>query len=118
LSATITPLSASSKILVTTSIPYMVYSEDTWVQAAFQLVRDTTSIDSTSNVPGAYATGTTPTVYVRAIYSHSCLDSPSTTSATTYKVQAKVLNTASNRQLRLSQDGLQTSYITLMEIAG
>jgi hypothetical protein len=45
------------------------------------------------------------------------LDSPSTTSSTTYKVQFAVNNTANDTAMRINeQNGVST--ITLMEIAG
>jgi hypothetical protein len=46
------------------------------------------------------------------------LDSPNTTSSTTYTVQGRLLSTANDAELRMQQFGGSRSIITLMEIAG
>ena len=111
LTATITPKFASSKILVhisqngvgTTASNGGVYG---------QLVRGSTVLGWLGrNV--AY-TGDTSQVRIGTGWSCSWLDSPSTTSATTYKTQFKAFNSIS---AGVSSSGA-VSMITLMEIAG
>ncbi len=93
LSATITPASASNTILALIA-QYAYISDNTSVAAvAYQLVRSSTAvytIDSGGSIGAAIeASGSGSTALLLAL-SGSYLDSPSTTSATTYKMQAKV----------------------------
>jgi len=127
LSATITPLSTNSKILVMVGI---VASADTsgyihW----FRLLRGTTVIckntgsGSAATYEAFFTSGgvnispggdrVTDTISI------SHLDSPSTTSATTYKVQVKESGGAGYvNRWAINDDKGSTSTITLMEIAG
>ena len=121
MSASITPSSASNKILVLSSLTYGSNNYN----AHGILLRGATEI--------AKATaGTNPTTFAMsgnnsqsfAIYCHSIshLDSPSTTSATTYKVQVKVQSGGTfylNQSDRDNSDDLRgVSTLTLLEIAG
>ena len=121
MSASITPSSASNKILVLSSL---TYSSNNYNSHGI-LLRGATEI--------AKATaGTNPTTFAMsgnnsqsfAIYCHSIshLDSPSTTSATTYKVQVKVQSGGTfylNQSDRDNSDDLRgVSTLTLLEIAG
>ena len=114
LSATITPTSSSSKILIlisqnalvkfggTSDGPYMV----------LRLVRDSTQIHVFETQ--ILFTGTTNESNAPA--GHNYLDSPATTSAVTYKTQFKNGNSG-NGTVR-AQTGGSVASITLMEIAG
>jgi hypothetical protein len=116
LSASITPTSASSKILVVSSIAADLIKQSNVVSAAFsRLVRGSTQIVEQQAYFGA---GTSSSGYVYFPHCHSIiyLDSPATTSSTTYKVQGKLDSTASNAAFRF-QIGNFTSTLTLMEIA-
>ena len=116
LSASITPTSTSSKILVLSTLPYKSDTQATGVN--FELLRGATNlgrfaqnvsrgIDETSNYLLA-AFGQATIIY---------LDSPSTTSATTYKVQFKpVRDTTSTAYINIS--GTCTSSMVLIEVAG
>jgi hypothetical protein len=121
MSASITPSSTSNKILVLSSLTYGSNNYN----AHGILLRGATEI--------AKATaGTNPTTFAMsgnnsqsfAIYCHSIshLDSPSTTSATTYKVQVKVQSGGTfylNQSDRDNSDDLRgVSTLTLLEIAG
>ena len=120
MSASITPSSASNKILILASLTYGSNNYN----AHGILLRGATEI--------AKATaGTNPTTFAMsgnnsqsfAIYCNSIshLDSPSTTSATTYKVQVKVQSGGTfyiNRSDRDNSDDLRgVSTLTLIEIA-
>jgi hypothetical protein len=122
LSVSITPTSALSKVLVRFSIAVGYSSPDNF--ARVNLVRNSTNISqSTSGSVGqqtlvVYNAGTNvgSTMYVGEF-----LDSPSTTSLTTYKIQiATVINATEtwyvNRYAGNANYG-STSTITLMEIA-
>jgi len=124
LSASITPSSTSSKILILLSLT--IAGQDTVSGAGYQLVRGSTPIcigDSAGS--RLQITGMTP--YIASTNSASTLtasflDSPSTTSATTYKVQVgKSVNIYVNRT-EANTDGANiyqartASTITVMEI--
>jgi hypothetical protein len=111
LSASITPTSASSKILVVANLSY---SASSGRDAAFQILRGATVIPA--GVTGSVLNG----AYSFSMFSvaQSYLDSPATTSATTYKIQVYI----SADTLYVNRRALDTSFtgqstITLMEIA-
>jgi hypothetical protein len=119
LSATITPTSATSKILVLVTQNFLSYIQSGGRGGAYQIVRGSTAVsvwgpggyeytfdDSSTTVNGRNFRGTHTVVY---------MDSPATTSATTYKTQGKVTSTANNSQLQF-QDNNTTNSIILMEI--
>ena len=125
-SATITPSSASNKVLVFVTIQFGGPANG---YGYFLLLRGSTSI-----ALGTSATGLQVNVFLSSGYidgvaafraaSNSYLDSPATTSATTYKIQFASANppTAfySNRQASTDNGAyinFPTSSITLMEIA-
>ena len=116
LSASITPSSTSSKILVNVSIGAIDFSVA--MVYGFQLVRDTTNIGQ-GTVTGRTAStfgGTGNNTRARSP-SHTHLDSPSTTSSTTYKVQVRVESGSCYINYRNSGSQLTaSSTITLMEI--
>lgn len=93
LSVSITPSSTSSKILIIANVG--IGSNDGGaIRAGVQLVRDSTALNvgdaAGSRIQvGTSATGASSTI---ASASMTFLDSPSTTSATTYKVQAMDIN--------------------------
>jgi hypothetical protein len=119
LSATITPSSASSKILVLTNV--MVYNRRTNSETGggLRILRDSTFIwgDEAASAPFSsfYTTATGASTVVRANFmSFSYLDSPNTTSAITYKVQSALQNTANGAEMLTSY--VSDSGMILMEI--
>lgn len=111
-SATITPSSASSKILVLAVLNEVNKgTADNSILA--KLVRSSTDIASMSAGWTLY-TASTQWIGVGSIQI-SYLDSPATTSATTYKIQIRANQSGSS--VRFSSDGAY-SLIVLMEIAG
>ena len=116
LTATITPKFATSKILVLVDING-VYKSTSNTAATTRLVRGSTTLILMDDIAGY--TANTNTIGVGAV-SANYLDSPSTTSATTYKVQfASDGNTgAVYVQNWFNVSSGSTSTITLMEIAG
>lgn len=125
LSVSITPTSASSKILVQVCINDV--SQSAGALVAFNLLRDSTTV--TSNTTGGltdtydawFGAGgsTAETSRQRGSGSLSVLDTPSSTSSLTYKVQMRVnTDTGWINRWALNTDLAAVSSITLMEIAG
>ena len=108
LTVSITPRSASSKILV--EVFQSVFKGTSNSQGKFQLVRNATSIIEFEK--GAPYTGTASANDIGAVGT-TYLDSPATTSATTYKVQF-----AANAGTIALNDNNGFSTITAMEIQG
>ena len=109
LSVSITPSSASNKIII-------LVTSSTWISnsgfgGAYTIFRDSTNLASASGMtnivqePGASATCSLAMSYV---------DSPSTTSATTYQVY---MNVGGGNTIKLNYSGT-TGTIVAMEIAG
>ena len=108
ITATITPTSTSSKILITISSNYD--SEAAGRQPAWTIYRNSTSLSSAAGFGNGYSAGS------RLITSFliNFLDTPTTTSATTYTLYGKTFDTAA---VEFNTQGI-TSTIVLQEIAG
>jgi len=119
LTATITPSSTSSKILIIISQNIGSYcSDNSGVEGDLQIVRNSTSIFTSLNVLNARAgLGASGELRIAAQHGFTYLDSPATTSATIYKTQIKMLS-GNGRIEPQSYDGSSTSTIMLLEIAG
>ena len=115
-SATITPLSTSSKILV--DIRLGGYEASTATIMAFNLLRGSTSIATGTAGEGA---ARTMAITINGDRGESTgmlfLDSPSTTSATTYKLQMSTSGGTVALNIRESYYSV-ISTLTLTEIAG
>jgi len=126
LSVAITPKFATSKILIMFNVHINGHDAGT----GLQLYRGSTAIataDAASNrmrytAIGIYAPSTGNEQYAGALISHTILDSPATTSATTYKLQGQTLSngfrvnmTRYNTDNGNASRGVST--ITVMEIA-
>jgi hypothetical protein len=119
LTASITPSSATSKILVFVTQAYLVYRETSaGISCGMKILRGATGIvehDITPQISAAVSLN--GEIATRGVWSFCYLDSPNTTSSTTYKTQSKVATSNNNAQIRLQQNGTEESSITLMEIA-
>jgi hypothetical protein len=116
ITATITPTLASSTILVLVSAPIITNRNAAGTpHGSTLLLRGATGILEYPEFSfvTAYASST-DTAY-NTMYSANYLDSPATTSATTYKVQAKIDTTANSASIRF-QYLSNVSQIILMEI--
>ena len=113
LSATITPSATSSKILVLVSMDIIVYRQSAgYFRAQVNLLRDSTQLFY--NHFGGYSdVGTDNAEY--GANNRTYLDSPSSTSAITYKTQVQV---ASGATSKLQEGGASSrpSTITLIEV--
>jgi hypothetical protein len=114
ITATITPTSATSKILVLISAQYLAYGTGatTVVQTKAQLLRGATQILENLIANQIEGASSNP-MYVGSSMAISYYDNPSTTSATTYKLQAaRILGTG----IYYQGSNSNASTITLLEI--
>ena len=111
LSASITPSSTSNKILITWTTHAALTNGSTrgW---GCKLLRNSTAVYTEGTNYRTYGDGNTGDIRLTVPQSH--LDSPSTTSAITYKVQVSAHNTAGTQFNQASSE----TQITLMEIQG
>ena len=125
LSVSITPTRSDSKILIFANI-HGVGNSDT--QAYFRFMRDSTPI-CIGDAAGGRVQATLGSMYYNQqndtkSCSQNFLDSPSTTSAVTYKIQARTQGNGTLYVNRSSGDdnnatsGRFTSTITVMEVSG
>jgi hypothetical protein len=123
LTATITPASTSSKILVSVSVPFSTSTNQinsiTLTRGGTPIGGGTVAGSRTSAFRSAYTTSTN----TGGMLSGEFLDSPSSTSATTYQVQAKTSAgtlsfNISGGDSDLADHPRTASTITLMEVAG
>lgn len=117
ITATITPSSSTSKILVLAACTVQMYTSGSQNQVGMgmNLLRGSTTIfEDNANGEGWYFTnGYTGYHQLQGIQTINHLDSPATTSATTYKIQIKA-STASGTAK--TSDNSRTSSIILLEI--
>ena len=113
LTATITPSSASSKILVIVNQNAEAFRETDNNGIHLRLLRGATALVTATNAAFVYHVGGVSIVGVNTNFTY--LDSPATTSATTYKTQGKADTTANNGSARF-QNSSNPSMITLLEI--
>ena len=118
LTATITPKFATSKILVLISQEIGLYSNTNGqINANYKLLRGSTAIvTNTQAFELQSAQGGSGYQGGNWLNALNYLDSPATTSATTYKTQGCLTGSYSNTAIRF-QVNATTSTITLMEIA-
>ena len=110
LSKSITPTSATSKILVLVEQHHWAVGTNATVLV--RLLRDATEISSKGS--GQYGA----TMEVSVVGNFAYLDSPATTSAITYKTQCLLASGGTRMDIQTSRGGLlQRASITLMEIA-
>jgi hypothetical protein len=116
LSVTITPSSASSKVLITVAGAqgYAIHSgSQTIVTANFRLVRTATQLQEI--IGGNYNIASSSGMLFYFSPSFGYLDSPATTSATTYKVQAKC-ETSQSTTVAYTASATQIASIIAYEI--
>jgi len=116
ITATITPTSATSKILVIFSASVRSTRAANETKSQAQLLRGATKIIdmNTESFIGAQFSGATTADIIGQMTNHY-LDSPATTSATTYKVQGSVNSTGGSQAINFQYNSSQST-ITLMEI--
>jgi len=120
ITATITPTLATSKILVLISASSYIYRGNTKAGSGAILLRGATTIANynTGSIYYQYSdvrTGATTQVHLVNSQAVNYLDSPATTSATTYKLQARAETTADSAKIEFQPDNCPST-ITLLEI--
>jgi hypothetical protein len=116
ITATITPSSTNSKILIIVSAGLELYRAAINPYAVARLLRDSTEIqvyDPVLELRAGLSGGESRMMYYPSL---TYVDSPATTSARTYKIQAKLQSTADSSRLRFSNGDTMPSHITLLEI--
>ena len=117
LSASITPSSSSNKILVLAT-QFIYHQEDSSISSAkLALLRNSTIISGDTLHQAYINVGSGSIAQFMFQYPFMVLDSPSTTSAITYKTQGRVENTANSSFMQTGYSSAK-SHITLMEIDG
>ncbi len=110
LNASITPSATTSKILVLTDIEFYVAGSSQGINGFLKVVRDSTDIVQRRSQ--SYSQDGTGVEYENQV-SFAYLDSPSTTSSTTYKIQFR-LGAGSSVSINHSSD--KTGSLTLLEV--
>jgi hypothetical protein len=114
--ATITPTSATSKILVLICAEYFLNRTAAFIGGAAAVLRGATTIVNYPAETNPFINaGGASTISLGDLMSIIYLDSPATTSATTYKLQAAVERTANSASTTF-QYSSAPSTITLLEI--
>jgi len=122
LTASITPSSTSSKILVLVSQDYHIEStlSTNAILGGFKVLRDSTTLytgsDDGNSFGIRFVSGATGNQVYNNNWHFSIVDSPSSTSSITYKTQARTYNTDSRFRLNNQINGTSISTITLMEV--
>lgn len=117
LSLSITPTASTSKILIIVNQQYLLDRATNNSSCVMQILRGSTSIfDVGDAVTGPYIlAGGTNYVNLGGNHPMTYLDSPATTSSTTYKIQAKLYATTNSNAL-ICQHNNSKSVMTLLEI--
>ena len=117
LSASITPSSASNKIFIIVNQAHKTQDPSALsAGSAIKLVRDSTDIYADVRpYENFMQIGSASNIQYYDRYNLNYLDSPSTTSATTYKTQGRAYQ--SGDELVVQPEGIEST-ITLMEVAG
>ena len=116
LTASITPSSASSKILVMVSQPTTLFRFSDAIKGFVYLMRGSTDIVPSEQTPGFTFSGSS-LAEVYTLWTYNYLDSPATTSSVTYKTQGRVSTTANSGVIYFQlQAANAPSTMILMEI--
>ena len=116
ITCSITPTLATSKVLVLINGQCYAYKSNNGATSDFRIMRDATAILTCDGATGYFAIGAkvgVNAVEFGTVVSTAYLDSPATTSAVTYKLQA-AWNQA--EELIFQFNSAHTSTIVLMEI--
>ena len=114
LSVTITPTSATSKIMIIATMPITYVINGVGAVHNYglsNLVRTSTQLQETVFGNYNYASSNNPNLYIPVAFSY--LDSPATTSATTYKTQSKI---GSCTTVGIDSSSIKINSIVAMEI--
>ena len=127
LSANITPISTSSKVLVIVNHAIYLSRSTTSVYGGYKLLRGSTDIFNPNPNDGngpyglGYYSGEANGTVLSVMHTTQFLDSPSSTSQQTYKTQGRVYIASSSANIRFNYNAAGNdgkSVMTLMEVAG
>lgn len=113
LTASITPSASTSKILVMITQPFFAERDSQGVAAYAKVLRGGTTIVDASTQPIGYYYQPGSQADLQIVWACNFLDSPATTSSTTYKTQMSINATSLNGQVTAN---VFTSTMILMEI--
>lgn len=115
LTATITPTLNTSKIMIIITQPVNMYkTSSTYAAMYWRALRDAVDLGITGSNQTMYLSGASGNIEFDLIgFTVTYMDSPATTSATTYKTQIKAQNTGDQIQSSMSSS---KATITLMEV--
>jgi len=117
LTANITPTFSTSKILVLVTQSAKIRRTINSPDGGLRILRGSTVLATTDRTPSLSAdVGPESYLYVAITWAMNYLDSPATTSATTYKTQAHIQGNPGGETILL-QENSQISTIILLEIA-
>jgi hypothetical protein len=116
----ITPTSATSKVLILVTAQVTVYRENIVAGGVIKLMRDATDIfnqNGDASLQTLVGNNGSNSLELSGYFGLTYLDSPATTAATTYKIQGKrnVFSPTANASI-IFQNNLNSSTITLLEI--
>jgi hypothetical protein len=119
ITATITPQFSNSKILVIASVEWQWQRlTNTFSTATLGISRGVTNIVTNGRIAGGRAGLSASSDFVYdGMACLQVLDSPATTSSTTYKIQVLVTDNTSSTSITVNSASAGPSTITLMEIA-
>jgi hypothetical protein len=119
LTATIIPTSATSKVLVVVSQQILILTQSSNERlGGAQLVRGSTTLFTDARAVNMnVAPGSNTFAVIGTTYSFAYLDTPATTSSTTYKMQIRINTTDNGSLLRAQNNGESTSTMILMEVS-
>ena len=112
LTVTITPTSASNKVLILISQDVDVYRAQSSQGAFFKVLRGATAL-YTGTTNFFISVGNSTTTQLESTWDFHYLDSPATTSATTYKVQGQILYTADSGQIEFQSASSRSSILAI-----
>ena len=116
ITATITPTSATSKILILIAAKFQMQVSTRSIDTGAAILRGATNIQSYGSAVWNYRDYATLTFLEEHFITNlHYVDSPSTTSSTTYKLQAQHNGTGNSRSMTFQGNSV-SSQITLMEI--
>jgi hypothetical protein len=123
LSATITPTSTSSKIIINISQDFQLETTTSVnsLIGGFKLLRDSTTLYTGSDDGNSFGvryfnTVGTGSQGMNNVWNYTYIDEPSSTSAIVYKTQCRTYDTNSRWRLNNQVNGTSKSFITLMEV--
>ena len=118
--ATITPTSSTSKIMVVVGAQWELFRSAIEVAGWFVILRNGTTVFSQSANSNGMEAGLSSNgrIYMDSFFAPSVIDSPASTSPLTYKLQFALSNTGSSGVMSINNQGnnTQTGSIILLEI--